>query len=52
MSAYQVGNVDFLTILSNFTTVLDYQVEYYREVANYNIALARLEPLVGVELTK
>jgi outer membrane protein TolC len=52
MSAYQVGNVDFLTILSNFTTVLDYEVEYYREVANYDIALARLEPLVGVELTK
>ncbi len=52
MSAYQVGNVDFLTILSNFTTVLDYQVEYYRELANYNMALARLESLVGVELTK
>ncbi len=52
MSAYQVGSVDFLTILSNFTTVLDYEVEYYRELANYNMALARLEPLVGVELTK
>jgi outer membrane protein TolC len=52
MSAYQVGNVDFLTILSNFTTVLDYQIEYYRELANYNMALARLEPLVGMELTK
>lgn len=52
LSAYQVGNVDFLTILSNFTTVLDYQVEYYRELANYNTALARLEPMVGVELTK
>ncbi len=52
MSAYQVGNVDFLTILSNFTTVLDYQVEYYRELANYNMALTRLEPLVGVELTQ
>lgn len=52
MSAYQVGNVDFLTILSNFTTVLDYEVEYYRELANYNMALARLEPLVGVELMK
>ncbi len=52
MSAYQVGNVDFLTILSNFTTVLDYEVDYYRELADYNMALARLEPLVGVELTK
>ena len=52
MSAYQVGNVDFLTILSNFTTVLDYEVNYYRELANYNMAVARLEPLVGTELTK
>lgn len=52
MSAYQVGNVDFLTILTNFNTVLDYEVEYYRELADYNTALARLEPLVGVELTK
>ena len=52
MSAYQVGNVDFLTILSNFTTVLDYEVNYYRELANYNMAVARLEPLVGTELAK
>lgn len=52
MSAYQVGNVDFLTVLSNFTTILDYEVNYYREVANYNMAVARLGPLVGTELTK
>jgi|SRR5579859_446463 len=52
MSAYQVGNVDFLTVLSNFTTVLDYEVSYYRELANYNMAVARLEPFVGVELAK
>ena len=52
MASYQVGTVDFLTILINFTTVLDYEVNYYRELANYQVALARLEPLVGVELTK
>jgi len=52
MASYQVGTVDFLTILTNFTTVLDYEVSYYRELSNYQMALARLEPLVGVELTK
>lgn len=52
MASYQVGTVDFLTILTNFTTVLDYEVNYYRELSNYQMALARLEPLVGVELTK
>jgi outer membrane protein TolC len=52
MASYQVGTVDFLTIITNFTVVLDYEVSYYRELANYQIALANLEPLVGVELTK
>lgn len=52
MAAYQVGTVDFLTMLQNFITVLDYEVSYYRELSNYQMALARLEPLVGVELTK
>ncbi len=50
MAAYQVGTVDFLTLLNNFITVLDYETSYYRELSNYQIALARLEPLVGVEL--
>ncbi len=52
MASYQVGTVDFLTILTNFTVVLNYEVSYYRELANYQMALANLEPLVGVELTK
>jgi outer membrane protein TolC len=52
LAAYEVGSVDFLTLVDNFVTVLDYEIEYYREVANYQVTLARLEPLVGVELTK
>lgn len=52
MAAYEVGTVDFLTMISNFMTVLDYEIGYYRELSNYQMALARLEPLVGVELTK
>jgi len=51
MSSYEVGNADFLTVLANFSIVLQYQIEYYRELANYESALARLEPLTGVELT-
>jgi outer membrane protein TolC len=51
MSAYQVGNVDFLTVIGNFTTVLNYQTEYYRELANYQTALARMEALIGTDLT-
>ena len=51
MSAYQVGNVDFLTLIGNFTTVLNYQTDYYRELANYQTSLARMEAVTGVELT-
>jgi len=43
MSAYEV--------LSNFSTILNYEVDYYRELANYQTALARMESLAGMELT-
>lgn len=51
MSAYQVGNVDFLTVIGNFTTVLNYETDYYRELANYQISLTRMEALIGADLT-
>ena len=50
MSAYQVGSNDFLTVLSNFSTLLNYETDYYRQVADYNMALAQIESLVGIEL--
>ncbi len=51
LSAYQVGSVDFLTVLGNYRNLLDYETEYYRELADYQAALARMEILVGQELT-
>ena len=50
MSSYQVGSNDFLTVLSNFSTLLNYETDYYRQVADYNMALAEMESMVGVEL--
>ena len=52
MSAYEVGKVDFLSMLTNFVDVLDYETSYYEELSKFQSALARLEPLVGTELTK
>jgi cobalt-zinc-cadmium efflux system outer membrane protein len=52
MSAYEVGKVDFLSMLDNFTYVLDYEVNYYQELSNFETALARLEPLVNTDLTE
>lgn len=51
MSAYQVGTVDFLSVLGNFSTVLNYEIDYYRELANYQTALTRMESMVGIDLT-
>ena len=51
MSAYQVGTVDFLSVVGNFSTVLNYEIDYYRELANYQSSLARIESMVGVDLT-
>ncbi len=52
MSAYEVGKLDFLSMLTSFVDVQDYEVGYYEELSKYQSALARLEPLVGTELTK
>ncbi len=50
MAAYQVGSLDFLSLLTNFVTVLDYETNYYEELARYQQALVRLEELTGIEL--
>jgi len=51
ISGYQVGKADFLTMLSNFQTILEYEIDYYQELSNFETALARLEVLVGRDLT-
>jgi outer membrane protein TolC len=51
MASYQVGNVDFLSLLANFTTLLNYETDYYRQVADYQTALARIEVLTGSDVT-
>ena len=52
LASYQVGRVDFLTVLTNFVTVLSYEINYEEQNARYLQALSRLEPLTGVELVK
>jgi outer membrane protein, heavy metal efflux system len=51
MASYQVGNVDFLSLMSNFTTLLNYETDYYRQLADYQTALARIESLTGTDVT-
>jgi outer membrane protein TolC len=52
LAAYQVGSLDFLSLLANFITVLDYEINYYEELTSYQKALARLEVVTGTELTR
>ena len=51
MASYQVGNVDFLSLISNFSTLLNYEIDYYRQLADYQTALARIEVLTGADVT-
>jgi outer membrane protein TolC len=51
LATYETGSVDFLSVLSNFTMVLDYEMNYYDEALNYALALSRLEEMTGQALT-
>jgi outer membrane protein TolC len=51
LTTYETGSVDFLSVLTNFTTVLDYEMSYYDEALNYALALSRLEEMTGQLLT-
>lgn len=51
LSTYETGTVDFLSVLTNFSMVLDYEMNYYDEALNYVLALSRLEEMTGRPLT-
>jgi cobalt-zinc-cadmium efflux system outer membrane protein len=51
MAGYQVGKVDFVSLLANFTTVLSYETDYYRQMADYMSAVAKIESLTGSDIT-
>jgi len=52
VAGYQVGKVDFLTLMDNLVTLLESELKYYEVLTDFQKALARLEPLVGIELTR
>jgi outer membrane protein TolC len=50
MASYQTGAVDFLSVLTNFGTVLEYEITYFDELASYHTAVSRLEEMTGTPL--
>ncbi|MBZ5701606.1 MAG: TolC family protein [Acidobacteriia bacterium] len=52
LAAYQTGSLDFESLINNFTSVLEYEVNYYEELASYEKALVNLEQITGLDLAK
>jgi outer membrane protein TolC len=51
LSSYETGSVDFLTVFMNYITVVEYEMNYYEELQNFYLALARLEEMTALPLT-
>jgi outer membrane protein TolC len=47
LSAYRVGQVDYMTLVENEMTVNRYEIELVRITAQYHEAMARIESLTG-----
>jgi outer membrane protein TolC len=50
LASYQTGRVDFLSVITNFGTVLEYEMSYVDELASYHTAVSRLEEMTGTPL--
>ncbi|MGP0564867.1 MULTISPECIES: TolC family protein [unclassified Nitrospina] len=50
LAAYSVDKVDFLTLIDNQVTLLNWEIKYHRELTQYEQNLAALESLVGKSL--
>jgi outer membrane protein TolC len=52
IAGYEVGNVNFLTLLDSISTLFNFEIAYYTQLIEYQKALARIEEITGVELVK
>ncbi|MGB7297158.1 MAG: TolC family protein [Candidatus Aminicenantales bacterium] len=52
LAGYQVGKVDFLTLINNWMMVENYELQYFFALADYRKALAGYELAIGREATK
>jgi outer membrane protein TolC len=50
MTSYQTGAVDFLSVLTNFGTVLEYEMTFFDELATYHTAVSRLEEMTATSI--
>jgi outer membrane protein TolC len=51
LASYGTGALDFLSVLMNYSTVVEYEMNYHEELQNFYLALARLEEMTALSLT-
>lgn len=51
-AGFQVGRVDFLTLLEHQATLYDYETQYHRAISDFATGLAALESAVGGEILR
>ena len=52
LSSYQTGSIDFLSVLTNYMMVVEYELNYNEELRNFYVALSRLEEMTGMPLIR
>ena len=50
MASYQTGAVDFLSVPTNFGSVLEYEMTYFDELTAFHVSVSRLEEMTGTPL--
>lgn len=50
ISSYQTGGVDFLSVLTNFGSVLEFEMSYVEQLTEQHVAASRLEEMTAVTL--
>lgn len=51
LASYQTGAVDFLSVLTNFSMVLEYELTWFEQLAELHQAISRLEEMTGTTLS-
>lgn len=50
MASYQTGRVDFLSVLTNFAMVLEYEMTWFEQLNELHQAVSRLEAMTGASI--
>jgi len=52
LASYSVGRLDFLGVMTNATTLLEYEIAHAAKIAEAKKAIAKIEELTGVPFTE